>query len=1158
MAFDIIDEESAPPSAGRGFEILDPPRGGGFELVGQEVAPEDDDAIIARVGNINYDPTPEEFRLYKEARERRPMSVARMAETALAAGQQVATDIGKASSKLFTDPLILRPGEALQTGAEAVARGTYDLGLIGRKLQPALAAVGADFSEQPVNEATFLTIKANQLNERAYPGGMKPGVTEWFTPNNVPTELLEKWRAEYKDYRAGRDYQSFLEERMIERHRANAAAGKSTLVPEVVGKVDQDIAEGASYVADPVSLITMGAGAAGKTAVTGAAKTLSGAGRVMDVAGDAATRAAALPERAAGRIAQAVTGSADAGAAASKAVRAGAVGATAAMPVVTVPGLTEAAAAVTAGKAAGKVLSAAGEAAQTVARQLPEASRYGLLARISKDARAPQWLRTAAGRARVLDSTLENIGTAARGAGSGAVVGGALGALVDGEEGFAAGLGSGGVLGAAGALVNRAATRPARLSALEDADMARWLAGKSAAEVANIEAMKLSRSEALRMLDTERLARGVNDVDFRYVRDKEFRERFGGVARGAQIIEGERPVVYINTDFKGHRSLFHETLHALDSLEGFTPQRQRLNRVLFDQATPDGAVISRGLYGVEDLKAFESQYRARLSEQARAEWDLQTPEQRMARIQGEVRAESFANLIDSSMRDFFIRNTLSRRVADAVILAEHDSMLGRMRRRLATWGVVFDSEGKPSDLFVRNGKPITNSAEVNAALRDYIRAKQSVSRRLELADDESPALVVRPEDVARPGNRALVDAFQDNDMFARNPDGSVKVAVDEAKARRLDIEAQKAIEAARQAEARQSEAARRAAEAERTLATAEQELKTLEQSRARAIDKTKRAEDRLRRAQSAADAARLRQQIRDARRLQQEARALEKSARASAKAARAKAEAAAVAKLSAGVPVLLTEREIAAVQAQRVELMSAALSLVRDAGEAGALRQLENGSWTGKFFSDAQLAAIEGLPNDILSPAMKGKIARLNEFLRRGDGTQVLIDYNAALKGRRYSSGISSAVRTAVPIDLNISKAGNFYITTLDTSHFFRKLREWKSGKPKAFEPWNGDTEAFLRDVFVYLQNHASGQPGFTGLDRDLRLAVHKRDIINDFFNVPRGPDANPVQLSGKGAKDNLIRSRRFDRINRIDEGSGDKFPIDYGKLKVNYSPLAE
>jgi len=255
--------------------------------------------------------------------------------------------------------------------------------------------------------------------------------------------------------------------------------------------------------------------------------------------------------------------------------------------------------------------------------------------------------------------------------------------------------------------------------------------------------------------------------------------------------------------------------------------------------------------------------------------------------------------------------------------------------------------------------------------------------------------------------------------------------------------------------------------------------------------------------------------------------------------------------------VLLSEREIRLVQSKRVDAMIDALSKVPDLGDANSVKLKPNGAWEGRTFSDKQLAAFDALPDDVLSPAMKSKLRQLNELARQ-DGQQIILDYNAALKGGKYSSGIAPSTRAAVPLTFNISKAGNFYMATLDTTHFFRKLGQWRKSKPKAFDAWNGDVDAFLRDAFTYLDNHVNGRSGAVNLDSDAAAAVHKKNVINDFFNVPKGAgneDANPVQLSQRGDKDNLIRSRRFDRINRITPGAGDKFPVRYELQKANYLP---
>jgi hypothetical protein len=123
-----------------------------------------------------------------------------------------------------------------------------------------------------------------------------------------------------------------------------------------------------------------------------------------------------------------------------------------------------------------------------------------------------------------------------------------------------------------------------------------------------------------------------------------------------------------------------------------------------------------------------------------------------------------------------------------------------------------------------------------------------------------------------------------------------------------------------------------------------------------------------------------------------------------------------------------------------------------------------------------------------------------------------------------------------------------------------RKLGTWQTAKPRAFDAWGGDVNGFIRDSFKYLDNHQRGLPGATDLDPDAAAAIVKRNIIKDLFNIG-GPEAlsntGGAPISTKGGKDNLIRSRRFDRIQRVTPGEGTPFPIDYYKQKANFQPSA-
>ncbi len=982
-----------------------------------------DSEIITKVGNPTYKPTLQEFKQYKAAKERRPFSIGRVISEAGQAAGVVIGDLAKLGKEVITLEQWRHPRDTAQSIVEGAARSVYDLGLMARKLDPTPSRAGGSF----YNEEQYIQYKLARTNQEAFPQG---GATEPIRLANVPQETLSQWKQEFKDLKDESDYTRFIQEREYQQPRIQATQGGTTLVPEVIGKVNPEIAEGMSYIADPTTIMPGGMAAKGAGLTEKAlAATAAATGKTIEKTGKAIGTVARIPENIASAATKAVTESEEAAAKAAATVSSGTTG--------TIIGT---------GKFIGKAVENVGQATEAVGRALPKANeRFGLFANIAKDADAPQWLRSSAGRLKKLDTAVASAGAVAKGAAEGSAIGATIGGIAEGEEGFAAGLGSGGVLGATGATAGRLLSKDSRLTAAEDADIDSWMNSKSPEEIENIKASGLTRDDALKMADAERMARGITgketpgDVEFRYLKSDEFEKQFGP-AKGAQVVEGDRPVVYVNTGYKGARSMLHETAHALDALDDFSPQRAEINKLLFDQVASDGKIISKGLYDVEDLVKFANQYESKLSPEALKEWGLLTPDQRSKAVMGEVRAEHFANLIEGSPKAMLPDvSSIKTKLADSLLLAESESMLGKIRGALQKAGIKFDQSGAPSELFVKDGKPITSSPEINAALRDYIRAKDNQTKRLLSTEGDETGMVIGRDELAK-GNKAAIEVLKDSDIFAKNPDGSIKTVGDK----------------------------------------------------------------------------------------------------------------------KGGVPVLLTDYEIRKLQTKRVEKIMEALEKIPDKGDARAVKidpNVKDKAFAGKYFTDEQVAALKQIPDDIIAPSIKAKIEDINAFLKADDGTQIVLDYNAALKGRKYSSGISVATRMAVPLSIKISKAGNFVLTTLDTSHFYRKLQDWRKSKPKAFEPWQGDVDLFIRDTFKYLDNHANGRPGATGLASDTKTAELKRDTINDFFNVPGHGDFNPIQISTKSEKDNLIRARRLDRINRIQESEGDKFPIDYERLKKNFLP---
>lgn len=1150
MAFEFIDEvETQTPQSpsGVGFEFIDEQPQGGVEFLG-ETRPPPDDEIISKVGNPTYKPSLEEFKLYRDAKERRPFSLSRFAGTAIDAAGTALRDIGALGKEVVTLEQWRHPLNTAQSVLEGAARNIYDTGLLARKFNPTPNPAGGSF----YSEEQYVQYKLTRTNQEAFPQG---GATQAIKLQDVPQETLAQWKTEYKDLQTKTDYDRFIQEWEYQQPRIQATQGSQPLAPEVIGNVNPKIAEGMSYIADPTAIIPGGIATkgAGLTERALAATALKGGKAVSTVAGGIAdvNKAAAKKVEEAIVVATGTT---------PEAIRAGAASVGAGSLLTPIAPVTAKVAVVYGGL---RTVEKAGEVAQAVGRALPKANeRFGLFANIAKDADSPAWLRASAGRLKKLDPAVATAGAITKGGAQGAAIGATIGGITEGEEGASAGLGSGGVLGAGGAAAGRLLSAGSRLEDAKQATRDSWISTKTPEEIDLIKRSGLTEDEALKIADLEFIMKGITgkdtpgDVAFVPLKADDFKARAGTDAKGAHLVEGDRPTVYINAGYKGPNSWFHEAMHALDSFNEFTPQRVALDKLLFDQVTSDGAIISKGLYSVDDMAQFGEQYRNKLTDDGRAEFDLMTPDQKQKYMMAEMRADHFTNLLKGSQSETLSGvSSLKTKILDSMLLAEDNSMLGKMRGVLEKAGVKFDQSGAPSELFIKDGKPLTNTPEINAALRDYLRAKDGITKRLIASDDETPSFTITREDLAK-GNRAAVEAMKGSDIFARNPDGSIKtVGGNPEKIKALETKVG-------QLEADARAASNSAAESQKKSADAELLARKADDARIEAEKALQTAQSKVQQAQLKAEILKAREARRAAQAFLKEAKAAEKQAKAQIEATEAaRKELAAEEKLSGPTYVLLSEGEIKKLQAKRVEAIMDALKKIPDKGEAGAVKidpEEKELTLAGKHLSDEQMAALKALSDDTLAPVIKERIEAINNQLKNDDGTQLFINYNAALKGKSYSSAIPATDRMMVPLSIKITKAGNFVVTTLDTSHFYRKLQDWRKSKPKVFEPWQGDVDLFIRDTFKYLDNHANELPGKTGLATDDKTATLKRDTINDFFNVPGHQDVNPIQASTKSEKDNLIRARRLDRINRIQESEGDKFPIDYGLQKKNYLPMGD
>lgn len=261
-----------------------------------------------------------------------------------------------------------------------------------------------------------------------------------------------------------------------------------------------------------------------------------------------------------------------------------------------------------------------------------------------------------------------------------------------------------------------------------------------------------------------------------------------------------------------------------------------------------------------------------------------------------------------------------------------------------------------------------------------------------------------------------------------------------------------------------------------------------------------------------------------------------------------------------GTPIVLTNREMKARGIERTKIIRNAIDSAPDDGSPTRLVDTGNGNYRGTM-SPSQIEAFMQLPNSLVPPRMKRMVAEVNEILNRRDGTRLLFEYQPALLNGKYKA-LSPRIRDEVPIGFQISKDGNFAVTTISVSRMYDKAEAWAAKRPTRLQAWNGDMGLFWDDVMKALGNHARGEKMEVGLDPDPYIALRKKNRINDLFNVYNAEtkDANPERTTlprekGKDSLDIVIRSRRIDRINEMSESSAQKMPFNYGLMTQNYLP---
>ena len=569
--------------------------------------------------------------------------------------------------------------------------------------------------------------------------------------------------------------QQFIEARKFNQDLAKYESGESTFLPKEM--VNPEYVQAAAMILDP-TLALPGLGevfGAGKLATKGVGLAARGVGRGVSALARPVETATKAGERI---LAEAINVTPEGLATAARTT--GVASALGVAPAVGVVGAVPLIA--TTAREAGEALATAGE------NLLTQPSRIGPLEAIGRIPGANLRQRTLGvigqyGGDAALDTALR----ATAGSIEGGAIGAGLGYLGGGEEGAGFGAGSGATMGAAGTAAARSYQKLTGMAARKarQGDFDRYVASQdenTAGLLRQIESQH-GLDVASGFMDTTALVRGqLGDVNVTLLSAEEFRKRFGTNSRGVQISEADTPAIYINADIfgqgKGDSPLYtlgHEVFHALERSEQLASRASEIKDALVGSyVVTDGVAtkVTNGLFNDAEVEARFNQYRDKLApQQAEALAQYDTPQKRADFVASEIAAEYTGALFAGQKPDALLRgfSGLTRTLLDQALTKNADSALNRIAQRIEnTFGL------KPLDsiLFpdLKQASP-----QVNAMLRDLVRARRKLDERILAADSELTG-AIKPTDM---GNPIAAKVAQDFGIAEQNPDGTTRWLTDE-------------------------------------------------------------------------------------------------------------------------------------------------------------------------------------------------------------------------------------------------------------------------------------------------------------------------------------------------------------------------------------------
>jgi len=399
-----------------------------------------------------------------------------------------------------------------------------------------------------------------------------------------------------KDYRSrlANDFKDF--KKKMDRADFRQGIIDLAVVPEA--------AHASSYLLDASLPVTFGMGALAKAPAMAATKT---AGRTVGQvvgggfrqAGRAATVAGEVPEKVAGKL----LGEGAEATVKTHLPSAAGIGVVGGSPIAAMPA---------AAKAVGSILDVAGDVLESASRAAAEGGRKGAFARSAELAETTAGKNISELLARV-ETPLSYAGEAIKGAGAGMAIGGTLGGLAEGEEGFWHGIGVGGPLGIGGSLAGRAVGDAfgVRRAALSYDDAKKYLSSHRDAHYAIKALDKLSPADAAHLADSvmhmETLGVKVTFHDDNVPPpalspEKVARKSYSGVMV-------DESGVFINTDRVTESTGLHEAFHAT----AYAMERGKflgeVQGMLLGKTDPvEGLIVRPGALSMENFAKFVESY----------------------------------------------------------------------------------------------------------------------------------------------------------------------------------------------------------------------------------------------------------------------------------------------------------------------------------------------------------------------------------------------------------------------------------------------------------------------------------------------------------------------------------------------------------------------